>query len=221
MSFFGRGKATKPDFVIDAQKELGYHVKSSRLLEDILHAKEQINIVRAELEAKTTWVFRYAKEPVTYRWLIGEMMVGITKTNSLIHKWVLPFIQPDKREKKARAVRGYAQIYIDTMNENYMLLQDLEKKHYIQQKTLVFQRVINNYALYFTIAEFLNGVSPDPEFVRPTKDKTYVLPVNPMMGFGGGIGGPTITGSGGRTSEEQRVRRPFGGPYKREIDNRI
>ena len=149
------------------------------------------------MEAKTTWVFRYAQKAATYRWLIGEMMTGITATNSLIHEYVLPFIQPDKRNKKAQAVKGYASIYIDTMNENYMLLQDLEKKHYIQQKTLVFQRVINNYALYFTIAEFLNGISPDRDFVLPTKDKVYVLPAifpqgqrNIPQGFGYNITSP-------------------------------
>ena len=39
----------------------------------------------------------------------------------------------------------------------------------------------------------------------------------PMMGGGG----ETITGSGGRTSEDQRVRRPQGGPYRKEIENQV
>lgn len=45
---------------------------------------------------------------------------------------------------------------------------------------------------------------------------TVIQTMMPMMGGGGG---ETITGSGGRTSEDRQMRQPQGGPYPRTMKN--
>lgn len=182
LDFWNKGKSSPSDFTIDAQKELGYYISSGKLLYQILNGKELINDKRMNLEKDITWAMLNAKNPATYRKVLSLMMTNITQINSLVHKWVLPFIQPDKQEKKYKAVRGYAKIYISTMNESYLLLSDLEGKHLMMQRVLTMQRIINNYAVYFTITEFLNGISPDKAFVIPSKDRVYVLPPGQMQG---------------------------------------
>jgi len=182
LDFWNKGKSSPSDFTIDAQKELGYYISSGKLLYQILNGKELINDKRMNLEKDITWAMLNAENPATYRKVLSLMMTTITQINSLVHKWVLPFIQPDKQERKYKAVRGYAKIYIATMNESYLLLSDLEGKHLTMQRVLTMQRIINNYAVYFTITEFLNGISPDKAFVLPSKDRVYVLPPGQMQG---------------------------------------
>jgi len=182
---------TKPSsppskFFIDAETELGISVKAGKLLEEIVEAKKNINYIRKKILAQIAWVVRNATTATTYRWLLDEMQNAMIDTNSIVYESILPYIHPAKITKKAIAVWAYVQIYTDAINENLMLLDALEKKHYIQQKTLIFQRVLYNNAQFFAAAEFLNGISPEPEYIRFTKDKVYVLPM-PMAGRGGGI----------------------------------
>jgi len=177
MSFLDRfKKKSQTNFMLDEEKDLGYYVKSGHLLEFIIDGKLQINKKVTALEQKIDWVMLNAQHTATYRWLLAEMMQSITDLNSLMHAYVLPFIQPESKDKKIKCVRGYAQIYVNTMNESRFLLRDLKRKHISEQKTLLQQRITNNYAKYITIAEFLNGISPDRDFVIPTKDRVYVLP---------------------------------------------
>ena len=169
------------NFLFNPQKELGYYIVSGELLQAILWGKGQISLIRTDTERLINWTLLNAKKAATYRKLLTVLMDRTTRTNNLIQQWVLPFYQPEKRSDKETKVRGYAKQYISTQNDTLLLLSDLEGTHITKQRVLAFQRIISHYSIYFTLAEYLNGITPDREFVIPTKDRTYVLP-SPMMG---------------------------------------
>jgi len=168
-------KSPQTDFVINAQQDLGYYVVSGKLFQTIIEGKLAINTVVSDIDRKINWTIIESKNASSYRKLLAYMMESMTQLNSLVHANVLPYLQGETK-KKYKGVRGYTKIFVDAMTESRFLLVDLEGKHLSEQKTLLLQRITNNYAKYFTIAEFLNGISPDKEFVIPVKDRVYVLP---------------------------------------------
>ena len=202
-----------PDFTIDAQKELGYYIVSGKLLNKIILGKETIAEIRKDVRDKILWAILEANHPYQFRMLLVYLLGQIDELDGLVQANVLPYIQPSNHIKKYQAVRGYVKQYSVAVTETISLLSDLEQKHINEIRTLVYQRIMKTYGVFFTMVNFLNGISPDKDFVQPAKDKTYVLPSGFGMGMYGGRPPPE--------GKEDKAGQDFWEEYAKLMDARL
>ena len=181
-AIIGASEQPKP-FMLDPQKHLGHYVEAGKLLQRILQGKSKINDVHAYLEYHVDWVLRYGSEPQHYQNMLTHLRLATTYTHHLVHQYVLPFYQPEKRGDKETKVRGYVKQYNLTKNETLLVLEDLKREtNLTKQRVMTFQRIMDHNSVYQTLVDYLNGITPDREFVIPTIDNVYVLPQGMMQG---------------------------------------
>jgi hypothetical protein len=157
-----------------------------------------------------------------------QLKERLDKMDHVIKQVAWPFFRGGTDIRFARAIRGWSQWYATASGwilQAQRLLQAANRKEEGEStvdtetgdiETLIYFMHSNLTKHCFKCGNYILGVCFRNEDVSP-QSVTVIQSVMPMMGGGG----ETITGSGGRTSEDGQMRRPQGGPYPRKMKNEV
>ena len=215
------GKKNVPDDTTEQSlNNFGIQILSDRKLE------ERIALL-IELETEVA-------KPIQETDLLEYLAKLKSKTELLNHgifQIALPYARSGTSPEFARKLRGWTQMYAQALSWILHYEQMVPKA---MEDTNEEQRRGNSDSDYGTVEVQIHMMHDNiQKYVW--KDAFYFLGdcfmdddvapraaavIQSMMPMMGGGGGETVTGSGGRTSED-RMRKPEGGPYKSRMKNQV
>ena len=162
-------KDVETDFVSETGGQYGWNVATGRQLEMRQGAQLILgSLVQKELEGTTA--------PQRLRSLLNKMEA----INILMRTSIISWGRAGDDEDYRRRVRAYEGLYIKTLRDVNLMLQDLEGRGPAEQGNITRHCERFAYIVYIQAALYLADITFKDRDITPTGDKTWVFPPSPL-----------------------------------------